>query len=185
MSPYIRGEENQNLHKLLAVKESELCDEEFLEWLDANQEADKENFRVSEIYLKLPKETRRYSLVFGEHAKKRTNQRLWFGPDHMLKKCIEMLGFTRVKKALAGHPIIWDFESNNTIPWHGDGRTAVVVRNLRDGFVVVFEAGFNYILVVTIEDNPKTFVPRPTDIVIRVTDCSEVFYENYKEEEAL
>lgn len=174
----IENDPNQDLHRYLALHESGLSRGAFLDFLDKAEKDDPENFQQASVRIDLSTGPMVYPVIFGEHAKKRTHQRLIWSPSKMLGKAVEMLEIPKIGRLLATHPVIWDYDANDAVADNEDGYCGVVVCNEREGFVVVYECGFNYILVCTIHNNPLSFIAKPHDKVVRIRKNAEVVIEN-------
>ena len=173
--PRVRGESNQNLGRTLPLVEYNSVNTGcFLKWLENQARFDPDNFLVGNVEVELEYGCKNFPVIVGEHSQKRTFERTFDNPDQILAKATKLLKIPMIGRQVANHPVAWDEELNEATACNEDGFGAVTVLDEQGGIVVVFEAGFEWIRVVTIYGDPRRFKPHAGDFVIHIASSGQV-----------
>lgn len=173
-NPKIRGEANQDLGRYLPQLESRLSKGAFFARLSRDAELDPENFLVGNVEIELETGPRMFPVIVGEHVRKRTRQRTWNSLEDILAKAIYWLHCPMIGQRVIDHPVVWDDDVNDTIPFEPDGIDSTAILIEKEDLVLCFEAGFHYIRVKTAFTGTRQFHPSPTTLTIQVAESGAV-----------
>lgn len=143
-------EKSQSMSRFLTKTEERITENHLLEELISAASLDPENMKVGAVHIP-DKETKR-PVVVGEHALSRSGKRLGLDTGEVLHMAINALNNPFVGKEVVKHPVFWDDEKGITA-FYEDGLTSTVLVDEQSRYTLVFEAGFNYILLKTVWDN--------------------------------
>lgn len=143
---YIKGENDQgNLRRTLTIQESKSTQAEFFRFLSEMQEYNPYN-----IYLKtISVEGSKYAFLITSHPDRRIEERTCLNRVELRQRCSELLADPFITSRVTEYPLYMD-DDGYTITSGDDtrsGSTAVV--DERTNVIYLFEAGFQYIRLVT------------------------------------
>lgn len=157
----------QDMSRYLANLESRLSQKDFYSQLLKAQELDPENFRVGTALI--PGEEFPRAVVIGGHTMLRGDRRLGLSPDKLLEMAIHDLENPFVGVEVVQHPVV--IEGNEVVEFEEDGINSTVAIFEGKRYALVFEAGFNYILVKTVWDSHFGGIrTAKTNAVIRIQE---------------
>lgn len=172
--PKIRGEANQDLGRYLPHLEAQLSKGAFFARLSRDAELDPENFLIGSVEIELDDGPEMFPVIVGEHVRKRTTQRTWDSLDSILAKAIYWLRCPMIGQRVIGHPVIWDDDANEAVPFEPDGMDSTALLIEKEDLVLCFEAGFHYVRVKTVFKGTRQFHPSATTLVIQVAESGAV-----------
>lgn len=141
---------NMNLGRNLPLNEAKMTKAQFLEYIKANANADPKHFKVGNVVIENDFGPNNWPVIVGEHALKRLHQRTYMRPDAIVSKAIEVLSMPLVGTEVIKHQVIWDDDQGQAVDFDGDGIMATVVEPEAESLALTFEAGANYISLLTI-----------------------------------
>lgn len=141
----IEKDENQELSKILACAEQHLTCVEFgrkLLYMASQGRAD-QSFLLAraEVYYGL--QSQYYSVIAGEHIRKRTQQRTWIQPGMVVEVAVGWLN-SLLGPEIVEHQAEWDSTDKCMVPKSGDWCATAIVDE-KHGFTLVLEAGLSWI----------------------------------------
>ena len=144
----IEKDENQELSKILACAEQHLTCVEFgrkLLYMASQGRAD-QSFLLAraEVYYGL--QSQYYSVIAGEHIRKRTQQRTWIQPGMVVEVAVGWLN-SLLGPEIVEHQAEWDSTDKCMVPKSGDWCATAIVDE-KHGFTLVLEAGETYVPIV-------------------------------------
>lgn len=165
----IENDESQQMSKLLSKMEQKLCYEDFcdrlVDW--ANRGKKDQTFLLGSAHIPCKMGTVAYSVIVGEHIKKRVRQRSYLTPGMILSTTIQFLSCPLGVK-IVQNKAVWDQEWEQMVPIDGGKWAATAIVNERDGYTIILEAGRKYVNVVTFINKTHSFYPKPGTIVYTV-----------------
>lgn len=160
-------EKSQNLSKFLAKMEERISEAKIMDALLSEASADPENFKVGIAHI--PGRDYASPVIVGEHAMSRGTKRLGLEAGSVLHSAIAALENPFVGTEVLRHPVIWDEEKDDTTAFEEDGIDSTVLIDADNRYTLVFEAGFNYILLKTVWDNAwGAFRTNEANVVIQI-----------------
>lgn len=173
-------ETKQNLAWFLTKMEEECSQKDFYAKLLEQQALDPDNFRVGTA--SIPGEKFPRAVVIGGHAISRSNRRLGANPDMLLAMAIHDLENPFVGVEVVSHSVM--LEDNKVVPCDEDGIDSTVAIFEGKRYALVFQAGFNYILVKTVWDTwAGDFHTDRGNVVIHVSENTATSRELCNSEE--
>lgn len=146
----MKGENNQNLGRLLPINEAKMTKARFIEFLKDSARLDPENFKLGNVVIEGDDGPKNWPVVVGEHSIKRLRERTYMIPDDILRKAISLLSNPLIGTEVTRHPIFWDEDTREAVDFNGDGIMATVVKLEAENMVFIFETGCEYIRLVTL-----------------------------------
>lgn len=166
---HIENDENQQMSKLLSTMEQKMSYEAFgsrlLSWADLGK--DDQTFLLGNVNIPGMTGAVAYSVVVGEHIKKRVRQRSYMTPGTILSIAIQLLSCPLGVKVVQ-NKAIWDQKWEQMVPANGGKWVATAVVNERDGYTIILEAGRKYVNVVTFINKTHSFYAKPGTLVYTV-----------------
>lgn len=160
-------EKEQNLSLFLCKLEDESSQKDFFSKLLQQQELDPQNFRVGTA--KIPGEKIPRAVIIGEHAMARSYSRLGVNPDKLLEMAIHDLENPFVGVEVVSHPVM--LEQGQVVSCDEDDIDSTVAVFDGKRYVLVFQAGFNFILVKTVWDTWRgKFNTSRRNVVIHISE---------------
>lgn len=143
-------EKSQNMSKFLAKVEERVTEQDLLEELISAASYDPENMKVGTVLL--PGEEIRKPVVLGEHTISRAGKRLGLDAGEALRMAIDALKNPLVSQEVFKHTIVLN-DKEEIVSFDDDNITSTILVDKKSRYTLVFEAGFNYILLKTVWDN--------------------------------
>lgn len=160
-------ENAQNMSKFLTKTEERISSKELLEKLIDAASLDPENMKVGAV--QVPGEEYKRPVVLGEHAISRGSKRLGLDTGDVLRMAINALKNPLVSNEVVEHIVVWDNTQNSVVAYEEDGITHTVLVDDMSRYTLIFEAGFEYILLKTVWDNCfGELRTNNTDMVVRI-----------------
>lgn len=157
----IENDENQAMSKLLSCSEQNLSFAEFskrlLHW--AEQGREDQTFLLGRADVACGLQTVSYSVIAGEHIRKRTLQRTWLKPGMVVEAAVGWLN-SLLGPEIVQHQAVWNGDEKRMLPKDGCWCATAIV-NERNGYTLVLEAGQHYVYIVTIVDKTRSFRAKP------------------------
>lgn len=158
----VDSDENQELSKLLSHTEQKVSFPEFckrlLNW--AAQGKEDQDFLLGRADVAYGLQTISYSVVAGEHVRKRTRQRTYLEPGMVVEAAIGWLN-SLLGPEIVQHKAVWSDAQKQMVPKNGGQWNATAIVNEKDGYTLVLEAGMRYVHIVTLIDKTHTFRAKP------------------------
>lgn len=152
----IENDENQELSKMLACAEQHLTCVEFgrkLLYMASQGRAD-QSFLLARAEVSYGLQSQCYSVIAGEHIRKRTQQRTWIQPGMVVEVTVGWLN-SLLGPEIVEHQAEWDSTEKCMAPKSGDWCATAIVDE-KHGFTLVLEAGETYVHIVTlVGQNPQ------------------------------
>ena len=164
---YIRGFNSQgDLRKYLCRLEDSLTKSKFFQKLLELQKEDPKYFYCRAITIGEDK----FAFVVGEHPDKRSGIRGNYNPRQIRERCVTLLENPFVGAAIIAHSICINDEGNEVVSWNDHDFMATAVVDEESGLIFIFEAGFQYVRLVTIWSvTSGVFFMHPDTTAIKVS----------------
>lgn len=157
----IENDENQELSKMLACAEQHLTCVEFgrkLLYMASQGRAD-QSFLLARAEVSYGLQSQCYSVIAGEHIRKRTQQRTWIQPGMVVEVTVGWLN-SLLGPEIVEHQAEWDSTEKCMAPKSGDWCATAIVDE-KHGFTLVLEAGETNVHIVTLVDKTRSFQAKP------------------------